>query len=103
MGPKGFGVVSLEDINSGEFIIEYVGELINGKETERRLRKRKPGDEHFYFLNVSRDLNIDSGPRGNLARFMNHSCGPNCIAYVWSVRGNERVGIFAIKNIPALS
>ncbi len=40
---------------------------------------------------------IDAGPKGNNARFMNHSCDPNCITQKWSVNGDTRVGLFAIK------
>ena len=43
---------------------------------------------------------IDAGPKGNLARFMNHSCDPNCITQKWTVNGDTRVGLFALKDIP---
>ena len=42
------------------------------------------------------DLRMD---RGNIARFINHSCDPNCITQKWNVLGEVMVGIFAIKNI----
>lgn len=104
MGNRGFGLISVEDIKRDSFIIEYVGELINFKENNRRLlQKHKSRDEHFYFLYVSRDLCIDAGPRGNDSRFMNHSCDPNCDTQFWTVNGNERVGLFAVKDIPAVS
>ena len=44
---------------------------------------------------------IDATVKGNEARFINHSCSPNCQAEYWAVEGRERVGIFAIKPIPS--
>lgn len=104
MEGKGWGLVTIEPIVSGAFIIEYVGELINRNEFERRfLVKQELKEEHYYFLTLSRELLIDAGPRGNSARFINHSCEPNCETQVWQVRGNQRVGLFAIEDIPAVS
>ena len=42
---------------------------------------------------------IDAGPRGNLARFINHSCDPNCFTEPWMVNQDVRVGIFAKVDI----
>lgn len=104
IGMKGFGLVTTVPIASGSFIIEYVGELINHKELERRVQQKQASkDEYYYFLTVSRDLTIDAGPRGNAARFINHSCEPNCETQLWTVMGNVRVGLFAVKDIPEVS
>ena len=43
---------------------------------------------------------IDAGPKGNIARFMNHSCDPNCETQKWTVNGDTKVGLFALKDIP---
>lgn len=43
---------------------------------------------------------IDAGPKGNLSRFMNHSCAPNCETQKWTANGDVRVGLFAIYDIP---
>ena len=42
---------------------------------------------------------IDAGPRGNWARFINHSCDPNCATEPWIVNGDKRIGIFALRDI----
>ena len=42
---------------------------------------------------------IDSGREGNIARFMNHSCNPNCETMTWSVNGEKRIGIYSLRDI----
>ncbi|KAH8313865.1 hypothetical protein KR067_012960, partial [Drosophila pandora] len=102
MNERGFGLVCREPIAEGTFVIEYVGEVINHAEFQERLiQKQRDRDENYYFLGVEKDFIIDAGPKGNLARFMNHSCEPNCETQKWTVNCVHRVGLFAIKDIPA--
>lgn len=104
MDDRGWGLITLNDIKCGDFVIEYVGELINNVEFENRFRqKQQVKDEHYYFLTVTNDLVIDAGPMGNLSRFINHSCEPNLETQKWQVNGNTRVGFFAICDIPAVN
>lgn len=101
MKERGFGLVCREPIAMGTFVIEYVGEIINDNEFQARMQqKSRDRDENFYFLSVEKDYIIDAGPKGNLARFMNHSCDPNCETQKWQVNSLNRVGLFAIKDIP---
>ena len=44
---------------------------------------------------------LDAGPRGNIARFMNHSCDPNAETQKWTVNGDTRVGLFAMEDVKA--
>lgn len=44
---------------------------------------------------------IDAAEQGNISRFMNHSCLPNCETQKWTVNGDTRIGIFARQDIPA--
>lgn len=44
---------------------------------------------------------IDAGPKGNSARFINHSCSPNCETQKWTVNGDVRIGLFALCDIEA--
>lgn len=104
MEGKGWGLVTNVPIAAGTFVIEYVGELINQQEFDRRTSvKQDRKEEHYYFLALGRELWIDAGPRGNSARFINHSCEPNCETQVWQVGGNQRVGVFALVDIEAVS
>ncbi|KAH8346772.1 hypothetical protein KR084_011096 [Drosophila pseudotakahashii] len=102
MNERGFGLVNREPIAQGDFVIEYVGEVINHAEFQQRMvQKQRDRDENYYFLGVEKDFIIDAGPKGNLARFMNHSCEPNCETQKWTVNCIHRVGLFAIKDIPS--
>ncbi|EPY89323.1 histone-lysine N-methyltransferase NSD2 isoform 1 [Camelus ferus] len=86
----------------GEFVIEYVGELIDEEECMARIRRAHENDiTHFYMLTIDKDRIIDAGPKGNYSRFMNHSCQPNCETLKWTVNGDTRVGLFAVCDIPA--
>lgn len=99
---RGWGLKVLEDIKKGSFIIEYVGEVIDDDEYQRRLlKKHEEKDENYYFLTIDSTRIIDAGPKGNVSRFMNHSCLPNCETQKWTVAGDTRVGLFALCDISA--
>jgi len=55
----------------------------------------------FIFLTLDANECIDARKKGNLARFINHSCNPNCQTRKWTVESELRVGIFALRDIPA--
>lgn len=99
---RGWGLQTCQALAAGDFVMEYVGELIDEKECERRLAELHIENiQNFYFLTLEKDRIIDAGPRGNMSRFINHSCDPNCETQKWTVNGDTRVGIFAIRDIPA--
>lgn len=59
---------------TGEFVIEYVGELIDDEEFRRRIiEMHDVKEENYYFLTIDKDIMIDAGPKGNLARCV-HVC-----------------------------
>ncbi|XP_050818866.1 histone-lysine N-methyltransferase, H3 lysine-36 specific isoform X2 [Gopherus flavomarginatus] len=99
---RGWGLQAKRDIKKGEFVNEYVGELIDEEECRARIRYAQEHDiTNFYMLTLDKDRIIDAGPKGNYARFMNHCCQPNCETQKWSVNGDTRVGLFALVNIKA--
>uniref|UniRef100_A0A3B4CGH8 Nuclear receptor binding SET domain protein 2 n=1 Tax=Pygocentrus nattereri TaxID=42514 RepID=A0A3B4CGH8_PYGNA len=98
---KGWGLFTLRDIKKGEFVNEYVGELIDEEECRARIKYAQENDiTNFYMLTIDKDRIIDAGPKGNYSRFMNHSCQPNCETQKWTVNGDTRVGLFAVCDIP---
>uniref|UniRef100_A0A1A8U6X3 Histone-lysine N-methyltransferase, H3 lysine-36 specific n=1 Tax=Nothobranchius furzeri TaxID=105023 RepID=A0A1A8U6X3_NOTFU len=97
----GWGLRAVSDIKKGAFVSEYVGEVIDEEECRARIRHAQENDIcNFYMLTLDKDRIIDAGPKGNQARFMNHSCQPNCETQKWTVNGDTRVGLFALRDIP---
>ncbi|KAL1773017.1 histone-lysine N-methyltransferase NSD3 isoform X3 [Sigmodon hispidus] len=99
---RGWGLRTKRNIKKGEFVNEYVGELIDEEECRLRIKRAHENSvTNFYMLTVTKDRIIDAGPKGNYSRFMNHSCNPNCETQKWTVNGDVRVGLFALCDIPA--
>ncbi|KAM4547278.1 uncharacterized protein nsd1b isoform 2-T3 [Fundulus diaphanus] len=99
---RGWGLRCVHDIKKGQFVTEYVGEVIGEEECRSRIRHAQENDIcNFYMLTLDKDRIIDAGPKGNEARFMNHSCQPNCETQKWTVSGDTRVGLFALVDITA--
>ena len=77
----GCGVFAVRPIRAGTRIIEYTGELISHDEGERRYPTApdfREEPEHTYLLQLDDERVIDANVGGNDARFINHSCAPNC-------------------------
>ncbi|XP_059382692.1 histone-lysine N-methyltransferase, H3 lysine-36 specific isoform X4 [Carassius carassius] len=100
---RGWGLHCVHDIKKGGFVNEYVGEVIDEEECRARIKHAQENNiGNFYMLTLDKDRIIDAGPKGNEARFMNHSCQPNCETQKWTVNGDTRVGLFALTDIPAV-
>ncbi|KAF8756806.1 hypothetical protein HU200_011022 [Digitaria exilis] len=97
----GTGLVTEEEIKKGDFVIEYVGEVIDDQTCEERLwrMKRLYRGDKFYLCEVSSNMVIDATNKGNMSRFINHSCERNTEMQKWTVDGDTRVGIFALRDI----
>ncbi|CAA0840805.1 Unknown protein [Striga hermonthica] len=99
-GKKGFGLQALQDISQGQFLIEYVGEVLDMRAYETRQKEYAlQGHRHFYFMTLNGSEVIDACAKGNLGRFINHSCDPNCQTEKWMVNGEVCVGLFAVRDI----
>ncbi|KAJ0396929.1 hypothetical protein ATCC90586_003251 [Pythium insidiosum] len=97
-GRKGLGLKTLESIRAGDFVAEYTGEIVTEQEYHLR-RLRYHNEKHRYMMVLSGGEVIDATRMGGLARFINHSCEPNCGVEKWDVDGEERCGIFALRDI----
>ena len=58
-------------------------------------------EQNYYYMSMDSQRMLDAGPRGNIARFINHSCDPNAETQKWTVNNDTRVGLFALEDIPA--
>lgn len=83
----------------GNFILEYVGEVVSESEFKTRMATRYANDTHHYCLNLDGGLVIDGHRMGGDGRFVNHSCEPNCEMQKWSVHGLPRMALFALRDI----
>ncbi|XP_078267758.1 uncharacterized protein LOC144600162 isoform X2 [Rhinoraja longicauda] len=101
---RGWGLLAKYNIKKGDFVNEYVGEVIDEEECYARIKYAQEHDIiNFYMLTLDKDRIIDAGPKGNYSRFMNHSCKPNCETQKWTVNGDTRVGLFALCDIAIAS
>lgn len=101
---RGWGLVAMADIEMDDLVIEYVGELIDNQEKRRRVvEKEKNNSKKYYFMHVMSGVTIDAEHKANNARFMNHSCSPNCQPLKWTVDGLNRIGLMALRNIKKVS
>jgi uncharacterized protein len=92
---QGLGVFAAKRIRKGTRVIEYTGERISPEEAERRYDPHKETTGHVVLFMVSKKVVIDGAVDSNDAKYINHSCSPNCIAYI--ERG--RVFIEALRTI----
>ncbi|KAL2164193.1 hypothetical protein VTH06DRAFT_3408 [Thermothelomyces fergusii] len=99
---KGFGLRADTDLQANDFVYEYVGEVINEPTFRSRMVKYdREGIKHFYFMSLTKNEFVDATKKGNLGRFCNHSCNPNCYVDKWVVGEKLRMGIFAGRAIRA--
>ena len=93
----GLGVFATRPIARGARVIEYLGERVSHAEADRRYGDKDAGDNHTFLFIVDARTVIDAGVDGNEARYVNHSCEPNCE----SIIENRRVFIDAIRDVEA--
>jgi len=99
---KGYGLRVNTDLKPNDFIFEYIGEVINEPTFRRRtIQYDEEGIKHFYFMSLTKSEFVDATKKGNLGRFCNHSCNPNCYVDKWVVGEKLRMGIFAERHIKA--
>lgn len=98
----GNGVFAAQDIPKGTKVIEYVGRKVTKKQAEdiaeaqyKRGESKKTSEGHVYLFELNSRYDIDGNVSWNPARFINHSCDPNCETEV--TRGH--IWIVAIKDI----
>lgn len=79
---QGRGAFATRRIRKGTRLIEYVGERISHAEADRRYDDDTMKRHHTFLFTLNNRTVIDAGVNGNEARFINHSCDPNCEAVI---------------------
>ncbi|ORY02428.1 SET domain-containing protein [Basidiobolus meristosporus CBS 931.73] len=89
-----WGLFAMEKIEANDMVIEYIGEIIRQKVADHREKiYERSGIGSSYLFRVDEDT------MGNIARFINHCCTPNCNAKVISVDGQKKIVIYAKRDI----
>ena len=94
---QGTGAFAIRTIRKGTRIIEYLGQRISWRTADKRYDDEKMSRHHTFLFTVDDKTVIDAAVSGNDARFLNHSCDPNCEA----INDRKRIFIEAAKTIPA--
>eukprot|EP00934_Nitzschia_sp_Nitz4_P008455 Nitzschia sp. Nitz4//scaffold80_size88189//18388//23841//NITZ4_005082-RA/size88189-processed-gene-0.12-mRNA-1//1//CDS//3329558615//8445//frame0 len=97
---KGKGLKVMEDVRKGDFVAEYVGRAVP-KNYLSTLFQRYASERKLYIMALDSDVYLDARKAGGIARYINHSCDPNCVVERWKVRGILRAAVIASRDIPA--
>ncbi|XP_020536500.2 uncharacterized protein LOC105637593 isoform X1 [Jatropha curcas] len=103
-GIHALGLYTSRFICRGEMVVEYVGEIVGQRVADKRENEYQCGRKlqyksACYFFRIDKEHIIDATQKGGIARFVNHSCLPNCVAKVISVRTEKKVVFFAERDI----
>ena len=98
---KGLGIAVKEGVGKRQLVCDYVGEIIDAAEFEARkefysqmemgtIEHEKQEHYHWYIMELAPNVFIDSTVMGNISKYFNHSCEPNCVCERWNVDGTWR-------------
>ncbi|KAF2883593.1 hypothetical protein ILUMI_22588 [Ignelater luminosus] len=93
------GLFCHRDIESGEMVIEYAGEVIRSILADKREKQYTAKGMGCYMFRIDENFVVDATMKGNAARFINHSCEPNCYSKVVEILGHKHIIIFALRKI----
>ncbi|XP_008414545.1 histone-lysine N-methyltransferase SETD1A [Poecilia reticulata] len=95
-----WGLFAMEPIAADEMVIEYVGQNIRQMVADNREKRyAQQGIGSSYLFRVDHDTIIDATKCGNLARFINHCCTPNCYAKVITIESQKKIVIYSKQPI----
>lgn len=95
-----WGLFAMEPIAADEMVIEYVGQNIRQMVADNREKRyAQQGIGSSYLFRVDHDTIIDATKCGNLARFINHCCTPNCYAKVITIESQKKIVIYSKQAI----
>ncbi|XP_028835065.1 histone-lysine N-methyltransferase 2A isoform X2 [Denticeps clupeoides] len=95
----GRGLFCKRNIDAGEMVIEYSGIVIRSVLTDKREKYYDGKGIGCYMFRIDDFDVVDATMHGNAARFINHSCEPNCYSRVINVEGQKHIVIFALRKI----
>jgi hypothetical protein len=97
-----YGLFAIGNFNKHEIVIEYCGEVVRNKIADLREQQYKQaGFGDCFMFRIEKDYVVDASFKGNQARFLNHSCDPNCSSIILEVDKNPKIIIYANRPIYA--
>lgn len=96
---QGLGLYAARDLERHTMVIEYIGEVIRTELSEVREKLYEAKNRGIYMFRLDEDRVVDATLSGGLARYINHSCNPNCVAETVEVERDLRIIIFAKRRI----
>lgn len=97
---EGFGVRTTIPLKKGDKVIEYIGEIIRPIIADKRqIHYEQLGNMGTYVFKVDAEHYLDATQRGGIARWINHSCDPNCESKLMKINGRTAVVLVALKDI----
>ena len=96
-----WGVFTDEPIVQGTQVLEYRGEEIGLQVGERRQEMYERNGEIDYLFRVDDQLIVDATRMGSLARFVNHSCAPNCVSKIVPHAGRKKIVLYTKRDVAA--
>ncbi|XP_031478705.1 uncharacterized protein LOC116249658 isoform X3 [Nymphaea colorata] len=103
-GIHALGLYTSQFIPRGAMVVEYVGEIVGSHVADKREIEYLSGrgvqyKSACYFFRIDKEHIIDATRKGGIARFVNHSCLPNCVAKIITIRNEKKVVFFAERDI----
>uniref|UniRef100_F6PQ66 [histone H3]-lysine(4) N-methyltransferase n=1 Tax=Ciona intestinalis TaxID=7719 RepID=F6PQ66_CIOIN len=95
----GRGLYCKRDFDSGEMIMEYTGQIIRQELTDKREKYYESKSIGCYMFRMDDFYVVDATVLGSGARFINHSCDPNCYSRIVQFEGKKHIVIFALREI----
>ncbi|GBP54287.1 Histone-lysine N-methyltransferase trr, partial [Eumeta japonica] len=96
---QGLGLYAARDLEKHTMVIEYIGEIIRSELSELREKQYEAKNRGIYMFRLDERRVVDATLSGGLARYINHSCQPNCVAETVEVDRHLRIIIFAKRRI----
>ncbi|CAK5094347.1 unnamed protein product [Meloidogyne enterolobii] len=98
---QGLGLYAKRDLDMNQMIIEYLGEMIRNEVCEMRQKRYIEQNRGEYMFRIDVDWVVDATMAGGLARYINHSCDPNCGTKILTINDESKIVIFANRPIKA--
>lgn len=95
---QGLGLYAARDLERGQMIIEYIGEIIRGNLTDIREKRYESQNRGIYMFRLDDDRVVDATMTGGVARYINHCCDPNCVTETVEL-ADWHIIIFANRRI----